>query len=335
MKKRPMYTPILIMGEALYGLALKGIAALYRMKLLPVHQLKIPVVSVGNLTWGGTGKTPMVMALAIYFQKKGRRVAVLTRGYGQDEARLLTERLHPIPVLIGADRVALGWTAYEKHAANLVLLDDGYQQWRLKKDLEILMVDATSPFGNGRLIPHGTLRERPSAAARADLIVVTKSDFNPDGLEVTQEKLRSLNEKAPIFFARYRATHGWCWPSGEEFPLGRLGDEPLCALSGIARPEQFETTLHRLGGRIHLKVRVGDHHPYTVGQMVRLFARCHRHRIRRIVTTAKDAVRIPKGILDAAGPNLKGMELLVLEVKMEFDPNESELHHRIDSLLPG
>lgn len=325
--------PVLIFGEALYWLGLQGIYLLYRMGIFQVHRLRVPVVSVGNLTWGGTGKTPMVMALAQHFQKRGKRVAVLTRGYGQDEARLLTQRLHPIPVLVGADRVALGETAYEKHAADVVLLDDGYQQWRLKKDLDILMVDATSPFGNGRLIPRGTLRELPEAAARADLIVVTRSDLNPDGLKAIQERLRGLNEKAAIFFSHYRAKACWRWPSGEEFPLEGLQEERICALSGIAQPQQFEQTLRHLGGKLALKIRVRDHHPYTIGQIIRLFSRCQRHQIRRIVTTAKDAVRIPDGILDLLGPKMKGMEILVLEVQMEFEPSEKEFHHRIDSLL--
>lgn len=325
--------PVLTFSEAIYRLILNGIYLLYQTGLLQVHRLKGSVVSVGNLTWGGTGKTPMVMALAKHFQKKGWKVAVLTRGYGEDEVHLLRERLDPIHVLVGPDRVALGRQALEKHAADLLLLDDGYQQWRLKKDLEILMVDATSPFGNGRLIPRGTLREPPTAAHRADLIVVTRSDLNADGRPVVEEGLRRFNEKAPIFFARYRPTHCWRWPSGETLPLDRLKEERLCALSGIAQPKQFEATLRNLGGRIPLQVRVADHHLYTVGQMVRLFSRCQRHGIRRIVTTAKDAVRLPKGILEVLGPAMKGMELWVLEVQMELEPNESEFHHRVDSLL--
>ena len=131
-----MLEVFLATGSTLYGAALKGIHYAYEKGIFKIHHLNIPVVSVGNLTWGGTGKTPVVMQLAKGFQKKGKRVAVLTRGYGRDEAQLLTQRLSPIPVLVNPDRVAAGAQAVKEHGADILLLDDGYQQWRLKKDVE-------------------------------------------------------------------------------------------------------------------------------------------------------------------------------------------------------
>ena len=336
-----MLTPLLSVGAGLYRTSLCGIELLYRMKVLKVHTLPVPVVSIGNLTWGGTGKTPFCIHLAKGFQKMGRSPVVLTRGYGQDEVNLMTRRLHPIPVLVGPDRVALGVQAVQKLGVNLILLDDGYQQWRIKKDLEILMVDATAPFGNNHLIPRGTLREPVTAAARADLIVMTRIELCPDGLEGIEERLRRVNRTAPILLARFRPVGLFRWSrayasseaSAQMLSFKRLQEEPICSMAGIARPEQFEATLERLGARIALKHRAADHHSYTMGEMIRLLDRCRRHGVRRIVTTAKDAVKIPEILVESVGSGLKGMELLVLEIGLEFELDESQLFHRIDSLL--
>ena len=347
---------LLALGEMFYRIGLWGVQASYRSGLRKVHRLPVKVVSVGNLTWGGTGKTPLVIQLAKGLKAKGYSPAVLTRGYGWDEAKLLADRLSPIPVVVGPDRVASGRRAARDLGADLLLLDDGYQQWRLKKDLEILTVDAGAPFGNGHLIPRGSLREPIPCAARADLIVVTRADLNPGEVKDLKERIRKVSPKAPIFLARYQPTRITKWPSGQELPWSRLQGEPICTLAGIADPKQFETTVERLGAEIGLKIRVQDHHPYSIHEMVRIFARCQQHRIRRIVTTAKDAVRIPGGVGErlgdglrsgvaglgagVAGPEagvagLREVELLVLDVSLAFEPDESELLHRIDSVLAG
>ncbi len=323
----------LSVGETVYRLGLAAVDKAYRSKWLKTHALPVQVVSVGNLTWGGTGKTPMVIQLAEGLSGMGRSVAVLTRGYGEDEARLLTERLAPIPVLVDPDRVASGQKAVDAFGADLLLLDDGYQQWRLKKDLDILMVDASAPFGNGHLIPRGILREPVSAASRAGLIVIKDGGETPERLVKAEIEVRAVNKAAPIFFARYKPARLVRWRSAEELPLTEIRKRRICSLAGIARPEQFEATLSRIGAQIGLKVRVGDHHPYSAGELIRILSRAKRHGIQTVVTTAKDAVRFPSLLLETLGLELKGMEILVLEVILEFEPNESQLLHRIDSLL--
>jgi tetraacyldisaccharide 4'-kinase len=316
-----------------YGLAVRGVQQAYRIGLRKVHRLSVPVVSVGNLTWGGTGKTPMVIHLARALARKGKRVAVLTRGYGQDEVDLLRKSLNPIPILAGADRVASGERAIREWGSQLLILDDGYQQWRLRKDVEILMVDATAPFGNGFLIPKGSLREPVASAGRADLMIVTKAELNENGLPEVEKALRRVNESAPIFLARYHPTTLVRWPSEEAVPLDALKGKRIAALSGIARPEAFEATLRSCGADLALKIRVADHHPYTVGELIRFMARCKRHGIPWLITTSKDAIRIPPALAEHLAPDTQGVEILVLEIRLEFTPDEGELLHRIDSLL--
>jgi len=322
-------------GEALYRLGLQAIYLGYRAGFLKTHRLPVPVVSVGNLTWGGTGKTPLVIHLAEALASKGFRVAVLTRGYGNDESLLLHKRLDPIPVLVGPDRVKAGHRAVQEFDANLLLLDDGYQQWRLHKDVEILTADARAPFGNGRLIPRGTLREPRAAAARADLIVVKRDGRGPAEHRPIGEEVRRVNPTAPLFLMSYRPCRVWRWPDEASVPVKALEGQKLCTLAGIADPGLFEKTVQGLGVRTALRYRVRDHHPYTAGELIRLMTRCRRHGIDGIITTSKDAVRIPRLFLETVGPELKGMKILVLEVEPVFEPDESELLHRIGSLLAG
>ena len=323
----------LAIGEQLYRLGLGLVGQGYRRGILQTHRLSVPVISVGNLTWGGTGKTPLVMCLARALEKKGHRVAVLTRGYGADEAAMMAERLQPIPVMMGADRVATGRRAAAEMGADLLLLDDGYQQWRLKKDVEILALDGAVPFGNGHLIPRGTLREPMSAAARADLIVVKDGALDEPARRTVKAQIRRFNGEAPIFFMSYRPRDHWRWSTREAVPLRVFKGQRVCTLAGLGHPQSFEGTVAALGADPALKYRVRDHHPYTAGEMMSLLSRCRRHSITRMVTTAKDAVRLPGLLLKSVGPDLHGVDLLVLEIEPQFDPHESELLHRIDTLL--
>ena len=317
-------------AEKVYGYGVRAIHWGFRRGILRKHRLPVKVVSVGNLTWGGTGKTPLVIHLARALQSHGRRVAVLTRGYGEDESLLMAEKLAPIPVLVGPDRVATGTRAVREHGADLLLLDDGYQQWRLQKDLEILTADAEQPFGNGRLIPRGTLREPPAAAARADLIVLKgKSSAQ------ARAQVKRVNPAAPLFFVTYEPDRMRRWPDGKEVPLKSLKGRAVCTMAGIGDPRQFEEMVAGLEARIGIRHRAGDHHRYTAGELIRLVSRCQRHGIQTVVTTEKDAVRIPRIFRETVGPKLKETEVWVLEIKPRFEPDESELLHRIHTVLAG
>ncbi len=322
-------------GEGLYRAGWWGIQQGYSRRILKTHRLAAPVISVGNLTWGGTGKTPLVVFLAQALRRQGRRVAVLTRGYGGDEQQVLAQRLSEIPVFVGPDRVASGARAIREAGADLLLLDDGYQQWRLEKDVEILAADAAEPFGNGHLIPRGNLREPAESAARADLIVLKTVGCAPGQIEKARAQLQARNPRAPVFLMDYRPTSLWSWPGGEAVPPTRLKGRKVCTLAAIGLPTGFESLVGQMGAQVQLRYRFRDHHVYAAGELLSAFIRCGRNGIGTIVTTAKDAVRLPRMLPDAVGPGLKGMEILVLEIEPTFEPNESELLHRIGSLLAG
>jgi tetraacyldisaccharide 4'-kinase len=198
-----------------YGLFLRIIIFFRRRRL---YRLGCKVISVGNITLGGTGKTTLVEYIACYLKEQGYKVAILTRGYKRkdtrhktqdtryeemgDEAYMLVKKLTDIPVVVGADRVKAAKKAIRDYSANALILDDGFQQWHIHKDLEIVAINAQNPFGNKRIIPRGILREPLGNLGRADIFMLTKTNFNPD-IEALKLFLKSLNPSARVFESRH------------------------------------------------------------------------------------------------------------------------------------
>lgn len=270
----------------LYGLAVRGDRWRSRPRRLPV-----PVVSVGNITLGGTGKTPLVIALAQQLQLRGRRVAVLLRGYGSkrhkpclvtpsqtavevgDEAMELQRSLPQVMVWVGSDRGAAGRAAISA-GADLLLLDDGLQHWRLARDCDITVLDHAHGLGNGLVFPAGPLREAASQLGRADLLVLT------GGGNGAEAAIPWPASKPLVRLA------SWIQPPGE------LTDQTLVAFCGIGLPEKFFATLRHGGLQLAGAVSFPDHHPYAQGDLERLqaLADCHQA---TLVTTVKDWQRLP------------------------------------------
>jgi len=280
---------------------------------LSSSRLSAPVISVGNLTFGGTGKTPMVIALVRDLVRRGRHPAVLTRGYGRvvadpvvligpepkakvsttgDEPLELAWRLPGVPVVVDADRIRGGIEALTR-GADVLVLDDGFQHLRLDRDLNLLLVDAGDPWGGGRLPPLGRLREPLSGLARADAVVVTKT--GPDPEPILAEVRRVVGEHAPgipVLAARLEPTavrRG----GGVAGPKVLTGQRVL-AVAGLGRPEGFADLLRAAGAEIVETRWFADHHPFTeteVGAAVDAAESAGAV----VVTTAKDAVKMPKG----------------------------------------
>jgi tetraacyldisaccharide 4'-kinase len=212
---------------ALYSAVMRARLALYRRGALRVHKIDSPVISVGNITTGGTGKTPLVEWIARAVAKEGRRPCILTRGYGRadararvlvsdgqqiladalaggDEPRLLAEILQGVAAVISdADRVGAARWAEENLGSNLFILDDGFQHLRVARDLDLVTVDATNPWGGGRLLPHGRLRERLKGLARADCIILTRTEQSQDIVSLRKEAER-LSDGRPVILSRTR-----------------------------------------------------------------------------------------------------------------------------------
>jgi tetraacyldisaccharide 4'-kinase len=293
-----------------YGCAVRLRSASYSSHLFKTNRLPCPVVSVGNITIGGTGKTPLVIALAMALKERGIPVAILSRGYkgeqtsgpvvsdGQticlspaeagDEPYLMAERLRGIPVLIGKDRFTNGRIALQRYGIRGVLLDDGFQHLQLHRDLNILLIDSTIGFGDPYLLPRGMLREPLSHLRRADLFLLTKVE-SPGTCRPLENLLRKIHPEAPVFHSYYEAS-GLIGPNGEWENLASFNEKRVLALSGIANPSSFLSLLKKCGMKVIKEAVFPDHHRYTKEDLVSIEK--YGKGVDWVVTTEKDLVRL-------------------------------------------
>ncbi len=316
--------------SVLFGAGVQLRLWLYRRGVLRPHELGCQVISVGNLTVGGTGKTPIVETLARELQRQGRKVAILSRGYkrktrplekrisgllrgrlpspeplvvsdgqrllldsiqGGDEPFMLASNLPEVVVLVGRDRVKSGRMAIRDFGCDTLILDDGFQHLRLKHRLDIVLVDRTNPFGNRRLLPAGILREPVRNIRRAGFIFVTKCDGGGAGDLIAQ--LRRFNPEAEISECRHCPRYLREVYTREVQPLEFLKELDVGAISGIAAPKGFEDTLVKLGARVLYHKRYADHHRYTQQEIIWAINKSLARGAKALITTEKDAVRFP------------------------------------------
>lgn len=298
----------------IHRIVLEGWLATYRLGWARVTRLPAEVIAFGNLSMGGTGKTLAVFRLAREISATGKRVAVLSRGHGRttrdeqvvlfapdapptcsplevgDEPYLLAAGLPGIPVLVGKNRRHTGQRAIDEFHADVLILDDGFQYWRLHKDREIVLIDALQPPGRNHLFPRGLLREPWSHLARAQEVWITHAQLAPP--ERVRQFTQRVNRYAPRAQVRYTEHHPRYLrtPDGRQAPLTALHGHPVLALSGLGHPEQFETMLATLGAT-PVPCRFADHHIYTAEDIAAIAARLTPDML--VVTTAKDALRLP------------------------------------------
>ena len=315
----------------LYSFGMNMRLALFEHRIVRSKTLGCQVISIGNLTVGGTGKTPVVEVFARALQQNGRKVAILSRGYkkaetpyseklinrltfrtpvqepprvvsdghrllldsemGGDEPYMLASNLPNVCVLVDKDRVKSGRYAIQKLGCDTLILDDGFQYLKLKHRVEVVLVDRTNPFDNGFVLPRGLLRESVRHLSRATFVFITKS--TGDGSPELRERIRALNGQAEIAECRHTPRHVQDVFTGERKPLEFLRGRKVAALSGIAAPRGFEETLERLGGELVHRKRFADHHRYTQQEIIDAINAARDRGAEAIVTTEKDAVRLP------------------------------------------
>lgn len=312
----------------LYALAVAIRSALFRTGLARTHRAPVPVVSVGNLTAGGTGKTPLTIALAERLVARGERVFVLARGYGaarpgelNDELELVKARVPAVSVLAGSDRAALAQRA-AREGATVCLLDDGFQHRRLARDVDVLVVDATDPWGAGYLLPRGLLREPVHAARRAGFVVISRVEQAPEGrVAEIRERLAREGVAAPV--ALMRLEPGEPRPLGGAAPLrpGELATKPVALLAAIGNPGAFRATVESLGARVVAGVALPDHHRFEPRDLDEARAAFERATARpeAVLVTEKDAVKLAS--LLAADPGCLGrpVHAVPIDARLEED----------------
>jgi tetraacyldisaccharide 4'-kinase len=315
----------------IYQVAIQIRLFLWKNRIFRDHTLGCQIVSIGNLTVGGTGKTPVVEVFARALQQAGRRVAILSRGYKStprplwqriitkitfqedtipprivsdgrsllldsaqagDEPYMLASNLKDVIVLVDKDRVKSGRYAVSRFGCDTLLLDDGFQYLALKSRLDICLIDRNSPFGNHYLLPRGTLREPITNLKRAHYIFITKC--HEIGAKKLINAIRQFNTTAEIIECTHQPLHLVDVFTGDHRPLNILQNLDVGSISGIAVPESFEQGLRDLGANVIYAKRYADHHRYTQQEILDMINRSVKRGAQAILTTEKDAVRFPK-----------------------------------------
>lgn len=297
----------------------------YKYGIVRRFPLGVQVISIGNVTAGGTGKTPVTELFAKTLCEQGRKVAILSRGYrrkeapwyqriftqvidpplvvsdgkrvlldaatGGDEPYMLASNLHGVAVLVDRNRVKAGRYAIKRLGCDTIILDDGFQYQKLRHSIEVVLVDSTNPFGNGNMLPRGILREPVRHLKRADIIFLTKC--RGDVSEVKSE-IRKYNKKAQIVECNHAPRILKDVWSRDEFPLEWLNGKTTCTLSGIASPKGFENSLRAMGAKVIWCERYADHHRYDPSEILYALNRSSDMGADALITTEKDAVRFPR-----------------------------------------
>lgn len=328
---------------AMYSAMMRARLALYRRGALRVHKINSPVISVGNITTGGTGKTPIVEWIARAVAKENARPCVLTRGYGRadagrrvvvsdgeriladareggDEPRLLAEMLQGVSAVISdADRVAAARWAEENLKSNLFILDDGFQHLRIARDLDLVAVDGTNPWGGGRLLPTGRLREPLKGLARADCIIITRAEQSQD-IDSLHKQAERFSNGRPVLLSRTRTKA--LRPLNEMIPTSSAPDsvthpsssQPVAAFCAIGNPASFFAHLRNDGNTLSYTRAFTDHYVYQQSDIDAVVIEAKREGARALITTAKDAVKLRSLRFD--------LPCYVLEIELEFDDEE-------------
>ncbi len=325
-------TDLLFISSRFYRMAVQFRLWMYDKRVIRNHALGCLVVSIGNLSCGGTGKTPVVEVFARTLSARGRKVAILSRGYRSkkrsfreklahifrhrkietppkvvsdgknlllnseyagDEPYMLASNLHDVAVVVDKDRVKSGIYAIDNFQSDVIILDDGFQYLMMKPHINIVLVDATDPFGNGHVLPRGILREPIKNIRRADYIFLTKSDGSHK-ISHLKRFIRRHTRRAEIIECCHKPQYLVRFGNGEKLPLSALHGVKAAALSAIARPDSFERFLEEFGADLVLKDHFADHHRYTQQEIIDFINQAKAAGAEMIVTTEKDAVRIPR-----------------------------------------
>ncbi|MFC1594385.1 tetraacyldisaccharide 4'-kinase [Candidatus Omnitrophota bacterium] len=324
---------ILFLLSLIYGCAVRLVSGLYHLGILKVTRLAPAVISVGNVTMGGTGKTPLVALLVDYFQQQGKKIAILTRGYmkkvssstSADEPTVLSERFPSVDVLVGRNRIANARKALESNAYDVMLLDDGFQHWRLHRDLDIVTIDSSNPFGNKRIIPRGILREPLSSLKRVDIVVLTKTDIVESGLEEVKKTLRDINPDAMMIESAHKPLFLKEIDKDEHISLSALENSDICLVCSIGDPLSFKKLVEKQGAHAKGEFVFLDHHQFSEDDIERIINFCSQESISTIVTTEKDAIRL-RGL---SGTKKSRCRILVLHIALTITSNEKGLRDRL------
>ena len=319
--------PITTALSFFYGGGVSLIRGLYQKGVLPRERLPFPVISVGNLTWGGTGKTPLVEYFARRVIERRKVPLVLTRGYGSDEIGQLRAHLPNARIGVGRERYQVARGIAQKERVDVAILDDGFQHWKVMRDVEIVTVNALNPFGNGRLFPRGILREPREALRRATMVVLTHVNLvGGEALSKLRDQIRHLAPQSflaesylePLFFYRARKRI--------RLSIEQLSNRRVATFSAVASPRSFQLLLTSMGIKPVRNFEFCDHHPFSRQELEEIRQVSEKSEADEIITTEKDFYRAPEAITQILDP-------LVLAARLQISAGEEVLTEQVFRLL--
>jgi tetraacyldisaccharide 4'-kinase len=317
--------------------------------MLPTYRSKCKVISIGNVALGGTGKTPLVEWVASYFIKKQKRPGIIIRGYKRpranerivakenssyfevgDEARMLRENLKNINIIVGSDKIKSA-RELEGKGCDVAVLDDGFQHWRLMRDLDIVTIDCSLSVSNHQLLPLGRLREPLSSLRRADIFMLTKVDLDEDNSEKLKEALKKINPDALIVSSVYEPVCFFDLRGGASVPLNsdKFLDKHVFILAGIANPIYFDKMLSRLKLKIKRELIYPDHYEFKRKDLDSINKLAKDMSVGTIITTHKDAVRLRHSINSLEN----NIDILYLKIQFKVTENEEKFCDRLLSVF--
>jgi tetraacyldisaccharide 4'-kinase len=319
---------LLWLASLVYGLLVRVRNLFYQRGWWRSTRVAIPVVSVGNLTVGGTGKTPCVEHVADFYRSRDLRVAILSRGYGtqaglNDEALVLAQNLPDVPPLVGPDRVALALTAIEELESEILVLDDGFQHRRLARNLDVVLIDATLPWGYGHLLPRGLLREPPAGLRRAGVVVLTRCDqVSQANLDAVRRRIARLAPGVAVVETTHRPIE-LVNSAGAQQPLETLQGRNVAGFCGLGNPAAFRRTLLDLAANVIAFRAYPDHHAYNLAdvEQLRSWARSLPDDT-LLLTTQKDLVKLR--VLQ-----LGGRPLWAVRIRLAFRAGQEILEEQL------
>lgn len=319
--------PVLSVLSFFYEKAVVFLRWLYQKGLLPRKRLPFPVISVGNLTWGGTGKTPLVEYLARRIVERRKNPLILSRGYSLDEVNQLKDHLPNVRIGVGKERYQVARGISRNERIHVAILDDGFQHWKIQRDIEIVTINALNPFGNGRLIPRGVLREPKEALKRASVIILTHVNLiAPKEYENLRAELRRLSPNAALVEAYIEPLFLYRAAKRNRISLEQLGNKRVATFSAVANPRSFQLLLIKQGIKPVRNFEYSDHHVFTPKELNEIRQVSQTGEVDEIITTEKDFFRSQKTITEILNP-------LVLAARMRIASGEEILTDRMFRLL--
>ncbi len=325
-----------LLGAAavVYGAVMRLRNLLFTIGILRSRAVSVPVISVGNITTGGTGKTPLVIWLCNYLREKGLHSSILTRGYKThpdqiaDEPALLAKACGDTDVIVNSNRIAGAKKAISVHQTQVLVLDDGFQHRKLKRDLDIVAIDATCPFGYGRVLPAGMLREPKSGLTRADAVIITRSDqVDAESMRQLERDIRQIAPTIPISKSIHKHTPAVTYQNAK-LELEELSSKKIFAFCGIGNPNAFFRCLEQNDLSLAGTQTFDDHHAYTQEEMKQIFKRARSCGADTILCTQKDWVK--SALLS---PEDEGLVFAYLAMELDFIDGLDKMTVLIDNLF--